>query len=63
MTKIEDKPIEFHAEPSDEFEFDDDHESTFMADNVKLLMKLRESERNRKQKLRDAKTEQAKKDA
>ena len=34
-----------------------------MADNVKLLMKLRESERNRKQKLRDAKTEQAKKAA
>ena len=40
------KPIKL--EPTDEFEFEDERDGIFMADNVRLLMKLRESERNRK---------------
>ncbi len=38
-----------------EFEFDDDdQDGMFMADNARLFMKLRQSERNRKQKMKEA---------
>ena len=41
-------------EGSSEFELDDDKDGLFLGDNVPLFMKLRESERNRRSKMKEA---------
>ena len=42
------------VEGSSEFELDDDKDGLFLGDNVPLFMKLRESERNRRSKMKEA---------
>lgn len=37
-----------------DFELDNDNDGLFLADNAPLFMKLRESERNRRSKMREA---------
>ena len=37
-----------------DFELDNDEDGLFLADNAPLFMKLRESERNRRSKMREA---------